>query len=233
MSFTVQASSGIGATAPSRSPTRTASRSRPARARSSGASRLRTRTTWPTTTVSCCGCGAARRQLSAATRQYRSSRDSGIPTRTTDARGARARLPGAGVHRHASLVRVLVRILIAEDEPVSRRLLEQSLGRWGYEPVTCVDGGQAWDGLRRQGAPRVAILEWMMPHMDGLEVCRAARATDLALQPYLILLTGRSKPEDVIAGLKAGAADHLTKPVDRGELEARLQVASRVVALQV
>ena len=125
-----------------------------------------------------------------------------------------------------------MRILIAEDEPVSRRLLEQSLTRWGYEPVTCVDGREAWDGLRQQGAPRVAILDWMMPHMDGLEVCRAARATDLALQPYLILLTGRSKPEDVIAGLKAGADDYLTKPVDRGELEARLQVASRVVALQ-
>src|SRR4030095_6302665 len=162
----------------------------------------------------------------------RSSRDSGIHPRTTDARGARARLPGAGVHRHASCVRVLVRILIAEDEPVSRRLLEQSLVRWGYEPVTCVDGGQAWDGLRRQGAPRGAILAWMVPHMDGLEVCRAARATDLALQPYLILLTARSRPEDVIAGLKAGADDYLTKPVDRGELEARLQVASLVVALQ-
>ena len=142
-------------------------------------------------------------------------------------------LPGTGVQADdASLVRVVVRILIAEDEPVSRRLLEQSLTRWGYEPVTCVDGREAWDGLREQGAPRVAILDWMMPHMDGLEVCRAARATDLALQPYLILLTGRSKPEDVITGLKAGADDYLTKPVDRGELEARLQVASRVVALQ-
>jgi phosphoserine phosphatase RsbU/P len=127
---------------------------------------------------------------------------------------------------------VAVRILIAEDEPVSRRLLQQSLTRWGYEPVVCADGQEAWEGLRQQGAPRVAILDWMMPHMDGLEVCRAARATDLALQPYLILLTGRSKPEDVITGLKAGADDYLTKPVDRGELEARLQVASRVVALQ-
>jgi phosphoserine phosphatase RsbU/P len=142
-------------------------------------------------------------------------------------------LPGTGVQADdASLVRVAVRILIAEDEPVSRRLLEQSLARWGYEPVTCVDGREAWEGLRQQGAPRVAILDWMMPQMDGLEVCRAARATDLALQPYLILLTGRSKPEDVITGLKAGADDYLTKPVDRGELEARLQVASRVVALQ-
>jgi phosphoserine phosphatase RsbU/P len=125
-----------------------------------------------------------------------------------------------------------VRILIAEDEPVSRRLLEQSLTRWGYESVACADGREAWEGLRTQGAPRVAILDWMMPHMDGLEVCRAARATDFAFQPYLILLTGRSKPEDVIAGLRAGADDYLTKPVDRGELEARLQVASRVVALQ-
>jgi sigma-B regulation protein RsbU (phosphoserine phosphatase) len=125
-----------------------------------------------------------------------------------------------------------VRILIAEDEPVSRRLLEQSLVRWGYEPVVCVDGREAWNALRQEGAPRVAILDWMMPEMDGLEVCRIARSTELALQPYLILLTGRSRPEDIIAGLKSGADDYLTKPVDRGELEARLQVASRVVALQ-
>ena len=80
---------------------------------------------------------------------------------------------------------MLVRILIAEDEPVSRRLLEQSLVRWGYEPVTCVDGRAGVGRPAPAGRPAVAILEWTMPHMDGLEVCRAARATNLALQPYL------------------------------------------------
>jgi phosphoserine phosphatase RsbU/P len=125
-----------------------------------------------------------------------------------------------------------VRILIAEDEPVSRRLLEQTLVRWGYEPIVCSNGDAAWSALRTPDAPRVAVLDWMMPGMDGTEVCRAVRQADLTLQPYLILLTSRSKPEDIILGLQAGADDYLTKPVDRGELEARLQVASRVVSLQ-
>jgi phosphoserine phosphatase RsbU/P len=125
-----------------------------------------------------------------------------------------------------------VRILIAEDEPVSRRLLEQTLVRWGYEPIVCSNGDAAWSALRTPDAPRVAVLDWMMPGMEGTEVCRAVRQADLPLQPYLILLTSRSKPEDIILGLQAGADDYLTKPVDRGELEARLQVASRVVSLQ-
>lgn len=124
------------------------------------------------------------------------------------------------------------RILIAEDEPVSRRLLERSLEQWGYSPVVCVNGAEAWATLQQPDAPRVAVLDWMMPDMDGLEVCRAVRAADFPIQPYLILLTARASREDVICGLQAGADDYLTKPVDRGELEVRLQVAARVVSLQ-
>lgn len=123
-------------------------------------------------------------------------------------------------------------VVVAEDEPVSRRLLEQSLTAWGYRPVICLDGEEAWRALAAPGAPRIAVLDWVMPNMDGLAVCRAVRAASFAIQPYLILLTSRSRQEDIIQGLGAGADDYIVKPVDRGELEVRLQVASRVVSLQ-
>jgi phosphoserine phosphatase RsbU/P len=125
-----------------------------------------------------------------------------------------------------------MRILIAEDEPVSRRLLQKSLEQWGYELVVCTDGTEALAGLMAPDAPAVAVLDWMMPGLDGPEVCRRVREAAQPRQPYLILLTGRSRTEDVVAGLRAGADDYLTKPVDRNELEARLGVASRVVQLQ-
>jgi phosphoserine phosphatase RsbU/P len=125
-----------------------------------------------------------------------------------------------------------MRILIAEDEPVARRLLQKSLERWGYDPVVCTDGTEALAGLMAPDGPAVAVLDWMMPGLDGLEVCRRVREAARPRQPYLILLTGRSRTEDVVAGLTAGADDYLTKPVHRGELEARLGVASRVVQLQ-
>ena len=125
-----------------------------------------------------------------------------------------------------------MRILIAEDDLASRRLLEQSLARWGYETLVFGDGLAALAALQAPGAPRVAVLDWMMPGMDGVDVCRTVREHDLPVQPYLLLLTGRNEPRDIVAGLRAGADDYVTKPVNRDELEARLQVASRVVALQ-
>ena len=125
-----------------------------------------------------------------------------------------------------------IQILVAEDEPVSRLLLEQSLIDWGYAPVICSDGEEAWHSLQRAGAPRIAVLDWMMPNMDGLEVCRAVRAAGQPIEPYLIILTARTGQENVIRGLQAGADDYLTKPIDRGELEMRLQVAVRVISLQ-
>jgi phosphoserine phosphatase RsbU/P len=125
-----------------------------------------------------------------------------------------------------------IQILIADDEPISRRLLDQSLVAWGYEPVVCSDGAEAWGALQRPDSPQIAVLDWMMPNMDGLQVCRAVRAAKRATEPYLIVLTARTSQEDVIEGLKAGADDYLTKPIDRGELEMRLQVAVRVISLQ-
>ena len=129
-------------------------------------------------------------------------------------------------------VRPVIDVLVAEDEPVSRRLLEKSLLQWGYHPVVCPDGLEALNLLRSANAPRIAVLDWVMPGMDGVDVCRAIRDGDTANQPYLILLTARVRSEDIVQGLRAGADDYITKPVDREEFEARLQVASRIVGLQ-
>lgn len=125
-----------------------------------------------------------------------------------------------------------MRILIAEDEPVSRRLLQKSVERWGFEPIVCNDGAAAWEALQSSEAPSIAVLDWMMPGLDGTDICRRIRESGQPRQPYLILLTGRARTEDVVAGLQSGADDYLTKPVDRDELEARLGVARRVVQLQ-
>jgi phosphoserine phosphatase RsbU/P len=126
----------------------------------------------------------------------------------------------------------VMQILIAEDEPVSRRLLVKTLEQWGYEVVICEDGTSAWNALQAPDAPNIAVLDWMMPGMDGPEICRGVRESGAQRQPYLMLLTSRTRMQDVVAGLKAGADDYLTKPVDREELEARLSVATRVVQLQ-
>lgn len=125
-----------------------------------------------------------------------------------------------------------IEVLVAEDEPVSRRLLERSLELWGFRPVVCPDGAEALRLLRAAEAPRIAILDWEMPSIDGIDICRAIRDIETPTQPYLILLTARSRPEDIVAGLNAGADDYITKPVDRDELRARLQVGMRIVGLQ-
>lgn len=126
-----------------------------------------------------------------------------------------------------------MRILIAEDEPVSRRLLEQTLQRWGYEVAVAADGAQAWALLSGSDAPQLAIVDWMMPGMDGIELCQRVRAVDGQVPVYLILLSARSLREDIVAGLQAGADDYVVKPFDEAELRARLQVGVRVVQLQV
>jgi DNA-binding response OmpR family regulator len=126
-----------------------------------------------------------------------------------------------------------MRILIAEDEAVSRRLLQQTLQRWGYEVVVASDGTEAWQCLQSADAPQLAIVDWMMPGIDGIELCQRARSLDTEVPTYLILLTSRSSREDVVAGLQAGADDYVVKPFDEAELRARLQVGVRVVQLQV
>ena len=125
-----------------------------------------------------------------------------------------------------------MKILIAEDDPVSRRLLEATLEKFGYEVVVAADGAEAWTALQRNDAPRMAILDWMMPELDGVEICRRVREIPTSTPPYLILLTAKAERGDVVAGLDAGANDYLKKPFDRGELRARLQVGAQVLELQ-
>ncbi len=125
-----------------------------------------------------------------------------------------------------------MQILIAEDDPVSRRVLEATLVRWEHEVVVTTDGTEALAALQKEDAPSLAILDWMMPGMDGVEVCRHVRRMNAPAPPYLILLTAKGSKEDMVAGLDAGADDYVTKPFDRDELRARVQVGARVVALQ-
>jgi diguanylate cyclase (GGDEF)-like protein len=124
-----------------------------------------------------------------------------------------------------------MRILIADDDAVSRRVLEATLQRLGHDVTVTENGFDAAEALLRPGAPRLAILDWVMPEMDGLAVCRAIRR----LSPhyiYVILLTARRRHEDMLAGLEAEADDFLTKPVDLVELQARLRSGDRVLTLQ-
>jgi phosphoserine phosphatase RsbU/P len=123
-------------------------------------------------------------------------------------------------------------ILVAEDESVSRHILVASLQKWGYSVIAAEDGTQAWEALQEEDAPQLAILDWLMPGMDGIEICRLIRQSPRARPIYLILLTARRGQEDKIQGLQAGADDYITKPFNREELRARVQVGIRVLDLQ-
>jgi phosphoserine phosphatase RsbU/P len=125
-----------------------------------------------------------------------------------------------------------VKVLIAEDDMVSRRLLEATLIKWGYEVVVACDGIAAWELLQSGEPPPLAILDWMMPGLDGLQLCRKIRGIVTPTPPYLILLTAKGRREDIIIGLQAGANDYVTKPFDHEELRARIQVGVRIVELQ-
>ena len=125
-----------------------------------------------------------------------------------------------------------MRILIAEDDLTSRNMLAAVLKKAGHEIVVAANGAEALAVLEQPGAPRLAILDWMMPEMDGLEVVRQVRAKPSSQPPYLIMLTARGEKTDIIAGLDAGADDYLAKPFDPGELRARVEVGRRMVELQ-
>jgi two-component system, cell cycle response regulator len=124
-----------------------------------------------------------------------------------------------------------VRVLIAEDDRASRSLLERVLVKWGYEVAVTCDGEEAWRALQQDDAPLLVVLDWMMPRLDGTEVCRRVRALGAPNPPYLILLTGRDSKSDIVTGLEAGANDYLGKPFDRDELRARLEVGRRFTEL--
>lgn len=125
-----------------------------------------------------------------------------------------------------------MKILLAEDDRETSRLIEALLVKWGYEVITSHDGREAQAAIESEGAPQLAILDVMMPHLSGIEVCRRVRQKPSLSSLYIILLTARTNREDVLEGLRAGADDYITKPFDTQELRARIQVGMRVVALQ-
>jgi diguanylate cyclase (GGDEF)-like protein len=125
-----------------------------------------------------------------------------------------------------------VKILVADDEAVSRRLLESSLSRWGFEVIAVSDGTQASRILLAPNAPNLALLDWMMPGLDGLQLCQKIRTSKPEPYTYIFLLTGKCEQEDVIRGLEAGADDYITKPFDPSELKVRLRTGKRILFLQ-
>jgi len=126
-----------------------------------------------------------------------------------------------------------VKILIADDETTSRKILEKLLIKWGYEVVSYSNGYDAWEELRSKTSPRLAVLDWMMPGMDGLEICRALREIKTSESyTYIIILTAKDKKEDIVQGMEAGADDFLSKPFDTQELKARIRSGRRILNLQ-
>ncbi len=125
-----------------------------------------------------------------------------------------------------------MRILIAEDDRTSRTVLAGVLTKEGHQVEATVNGAEAWEALRQPGAPALAILDWAMPEMDGLDVVRRVRALQTDRPPYILMLTTRGEKADIIAGLEAGANDYLSKPFDPGELRARIEVGRRMVEMQ-
>lgn len=125
-----------------------------------------------------------------------------------------------------------MKVLVADDSLVMRRLLEVSILSWGYEPVSAADGDQAWEILSGPDPPPIAILDWMMPGFSGLAICRRLRERLAAPYVYVILLTSRGLREDIVEGLNAGADDYVVKPFDKHELEVRLRAGRRIIELQ-
>jgi len=125
-----------------------------------------------------------------------------------------------------------MRSLVADDDPITATILSTTLARGGMEVTVAHDGDVAWQQLNSVQPPAVAILDWMMPNLDGLELCRRIRSTQRLAGMYVILVTGRDSREDLVMGLGAGADDYMTKPIDIAELQARIGVGIRVAKLQ-
>jgi len=125
-----------------------------------------------------------------------------------------------------------MRVLIADDDPVLRHALRAQLKEWRYTSVVVEDGDSALVALERPDPPLLAVIDWNMPGMDGVELCRHVRATPRLAAMYMILLTGNQDQKDVVAGLESGADDYITKPFSWEELRARLRIGSRIVGLQ-
>ena len=125
-----------------------------------------------------------------------------------------------------------MKILIADDDPVTRRMLEVVLKKWGYQVDVASNGDEAWEMLRGKGAARIAILDWAMPAMEGIQVCQKIRQQKGVPYTYVILLTAKDHKDDVVKGMEAGADDYLSKPFDGGELNARIRAGTRILSLE-
>jgi two-component system, cell cycle response regulator len=137
---------------------------------------------------------------------------------------------GALVRSRESLKRL--KALVAEDSPTFRLALERMLKKWGYDVVLAENGLAAWDILQAEDSPRLALLDWMMPGLDGVEVCRRIRELNREPYIYIILLTAKNTAEELVEGMEAGADDYLTKPVNSHELRVRLRAGRRIIDLQ-
>ena len=124
------------------------------------------------------------------------------------------------------------RVLVAEDDAMFRRILESWLTAWGYAVTMAQDGAEAWAILQQEIRPQVLILDWMMPAIDGLELCSKVRERNQTPYQYILLATAKDAKQDLVRGLEAGADDYLTKPFDRSELKARLRACNRILTLQ-
>ena len=125
-----------------------------------------------------------------------------------------------------------MKILIAEDDPVSRHLLETFLRKWGYDVVATCDGEEAWNALHEEHAPNLLVSDWMMPKIDRLTLCRKIRGMQKSIYTYIIILTSKERKEDVVKGLEAGADDFLIKPFHHEELKYRVQIGRRIIELE-
>ena len=125
-----------------------------------------------------------------------------------------------------------MKILIAEDDPISRRILEANLLKWGYDVTAVSDGAQAWKRIQQPESPSLVISDWMMPRMDGLALCRKIRNMEKSEYIYFIILTAKGEKKDIIEGLEAGADDFLTKPFNQEELKYRTRIGQRIINLE-
>ena len=125
-----------------------------------------------------------------------------------------------------------MRILLAEDDLITRKLVQAHLVRWGHEVIVCSDGAEAWNILQGDDPPKLVIVDWMMPKMDGVSLCREIRKDGERPYTYIILLTAKNEKEDVVEGLESGADDYVIKPFDTHELRVRVRAGSRIIRLQ-
>lgn len=124
-----------------------------------------------------------------------------------------------------------MKLLVADDSPVFRDVLQRMLTSWGFDVIVACDGYHAWDCLQTESAPKLVVLDWMMPGMDGIELCRRIRGSDRS-DVYVIMLTAKFEPADLLVAIESGADDYVTKPLKSAELRTRLRVACRILELQ-